>query len=70
MRERGELSGGNCPGGDLPRTGQNTCWDFMRKTAQPDINLGPRYYAYCDLNWYGKFSNAASLLWDINDSDW
>ena len=28
--------------------------DIMRKTTLPEINLGPGYYAYCDLKRYRK----------------
>ena len=41
--------------------------DIKRKSSLPEINLGPGYYAYCDLKWHGNSSNAPSHLRDIRD---
>ena len=49
----------------LPCDGQR---DTIRKSTLPEINLGPGYYAHCDLKRYGNLSNADSLLQDIKDS--
>ena len=36
--------------------------DIMRNSTLSEINLRPRYYAYCDLKLYGNLSNAALFL--------
>ena len=33
----------------LPCVGQITRWDNMRNLTPTEMNLGPGYYAYCDL---------------------
>ena len=48
-----------------PRVGQSTHWSIVRKSTQAEINLGPGYYAHCDLKKSAKLFNAASLLGDI-----
>ena len=40
----------------------------MAESTLPEIKLGPEYYAHCDLKWFGKLFDAASLLRDIKDS--
>ena len=47
-----------------PCTGQITCWEVMRKSTLPEINLVPRYLA----KRFGKLSNVASLLRNVNSS--
>ena len=42
----------------------------MQKLTLLEINLGPGYYALCDVKRYGNLFNAASLVRDINDSGW